>query len=149
MDEEQLKERKRFLTQEARKREKVSKMRKEAVGKRSDRQPTNGEGGEENVDGNADKKSTESVDQAPSPATVKRLKSSFLKLLPVALDYQFGVLRRLVIDLDVDALIVSPGSSMTETMDRSTIYRYRYSIKDYLESILKRYRIQPSKFLLC
>ena len=89
------------------------------------------------------------MDQAPSPATVKRLKSSFLKLLPVALDYQFGVLRRLVIDLDVDALIVSPGSSMTETMDRSTIYRYRYSIKDYLESILKRYRIQPSKFLLC
>ena len=147
MNDEQLKERRRFLSRQYYETQKLSQIRRQAVSMRGDRN---------SEDRSSSARENESEEEEPndenqvvSPATFKRLKSSFLKLLPVSLFDQLLVLRRVVVDLDVKALVVAdlpPGLSGEN--NRSMIYQYRYRIKDFLNIKKEKHGVDPVKFLM-
>ena len=163
MSEEELKVRRRSLGKFNYKRKKIGELRRHAVSRRRDRMEAGGDGTSETYDGDIeeeevivgvevgdiDREGAEKLPRTPiSKSTEYRVRAAFLKLVPCSLANQLEVLRKLAEDFDDEAVKVDRNVVVDGIADRSTIYRYRYKISNFLVETEEAYCVEPATFIL-
>ena len=77
-----------------------------------------------------------------------RQKALFWKILPVSLANQMEVFRKLLEDFDDDKIKFDKNTIIDGTADRSTIYRYRTKLGNFLVKSQADFGLDPAKLLL-
>ena len=155
MDDEALKERKRELWKLDFKKKKIEKLRREAVSARKDRMGAAGDKEDDDItsddydddETNGDDEQQEDGNM-PSERTVFRVKAAFFQHLPNQLNNQLEVLRKLSEEFTNEKIKVEKDIVIDGTADRSTIYRYRIKLSNFLLKNKEDYRIEPASILL-
>ena len=169
MDQETLRERKRKLSKEMYKKNKISETRRDAVNTRKDRRVKVGEepgqsqespAGDPLASANPDllPELNETADEAtedlvegekgPQPKTISRRKKEFFDLLPSKITHQCKVLKTLVGDFKINEVLVDKNISVDDVPDRSTVYRQKVKIAEFLLFCHNKYGLRPSFILL-
>ena len=88
----------------------------------------------------------------PSRKTLARRQEEFLSLLPVSLDLRGKVLKYLVKDLNVKEILIDGDKvdniKNQDCASRWSVFRYKKRAMGFLQKMIKKYNMDPSKFLL-
>ena len=152
MDEEQLKERKRKLGKQYYKKTKIGKLRRKSAMSRIHGRLCNaysdvGDTSEEETDATT-AGGDYLADKSVHVKAVARAKSKFLKLLPTSTALQLETLKKVVKIVTVDELSVKDIKTPESLFDRSTVYRNKCRIIEFLSDARVKEKLKPSFFLL-
>ena len=145
MKEQSLKRRRVLLNRKTRedkkKKEHLSKVRKQAVNSRTDRQDARKDC--EDVDDEL-----EDQDLVPSERTSRRMRADFTNVLPRSLKRQAEILVKFVEDGWIPELSVVQQPAETKQTPKSSFYRYQKQVLDFLHQTKKKYSSFAQQLLL-